>query len=151
MSNRLQKLVSLAAIPQVSSGTVPAAERRVVGGTKPAAVAEDRFFQSDSMIQERLQVALLIKILTAGAHATFTSTIEGSFDGATWFGLQFSIAPLTGLTIDANGVTFSAAIGLSGVALKCLGGFNFYRVGLAGDNVAANGTAIFGLLATREV
>ena len=126
-------MLALGAIPQISAGTVPAAEKRVfprqdVGPTESVAV-------------RRVQQVNII-IIDAGAHATFVATVEGSFDGVAFFNLAQGILNpnVGGLTLDENGVAFSAALGTAGLHLQLEVAFPIYRLGLAGDNAAADGS-----------
>lgn len=155
MSNRISRLAfkdeaASDPIPQVSSGTVPSAQKYVIAATKPSGVADNRFLQTDDKLLERVKALLLLKVTDAGAHTTFTVSIEGSFDGLLWFGLQMAIPAVTGLTQNGNGLSVAAAIATAGIALSIPGGFKFYRIGVAGDAVA-DGSGYVGLTAYREM
>lgn len=151
MSNRVYKPITLSAIPQVASSTVPVAQRRVIGATRPVAVAEDRFIAVDRMIAERRIAEVFALVLTAGAHTAYTLTVEGSFDGVNFFALHYGVAQIAAVvTSAATGIALSGAAGLAGYVARVPGGFPFYRVGLAGDNVAADGTAVYGMGFSRD-
>ena len=137
-------------------GTVALADRRILGNRNPntAAIPANRFLAIEGVsLVERPRAKLFFRVGAAGTHTTIVVTVEASFDGAAWYGLQFG-SPLTQgqllvpFTIDANGITVPVAVGLAGVVLEVPGGVSYYRVGLAGDGADGNGDV--GLLLTRE-
>ena len=135
-------MLALGAIPQIAAGTVPAAEKRVfprqdVGPTESVGV-------------RRVQMADII-IIDAGTHATFVATVEGSFDGVAFYNLAQAILNpnIAGLILDENGVAFSAAFGTAGLHLQLEVAFPIYRLGLAGDNAAADGSGTITLKQAR--
>lgn len=149
MSSRIHRLQALAAIPQISSATVAVADRFVLGVRIPDSVSPAKFLQVP-FTNERHAIDFGVLILTAGTHANFVATIEGSMEGTVWFGLQRQLAPATGLTVGTPGISFAAAVGAPGFAVRLVGSWQFYRFGLAGDNAAADGTAELLLALTRD-
>ena len=158
MSNALTKSITLSAITQIVASTVPVVERRVIGPRQPAGLADDRFIlQEPPSLVERPNLLWLLKVTDVGAHATFTATLDGSETGQatptdSWISLAFAVVsqPLTGLTINEFGLTASAALFTSGLALVARGSFPFYRIGLSGNAAAADGAGRFGVTFSRE-
>ena len=152
MSSSVRKVFPLSAIPQVAASTVPVAARRVVGVKKPQATAADVFGELPNA-HEYPTVDLLALVKTAGAHATITVTIEGSQDGVTWYGLALGLPAFAhaGFTVNGNGIAGAVALFLAGASIRVPGNWPYYRLGIAGDNVAANGTAEIGLRVSRDL
>lgn len=135
-------MLALGAIPQLVGGTVPVASR-VVFPPAPGGLL------GDPPSTTRKVQGVEILITDAGAHTTFVATIEGSHDGVDFVNLAQAVkGPATGLTLDENGVGFSAVEGTTGLFLELPVAFKHYRLGLGGDNVAANGA---GKIVTRSV
>lgn len=150
MSRVENHAVYLPSIPQVASGTVPEAERYVLGPKRPAAVTADRFFE-DKHLVELFGANLVLLVTAPGTHTTITATVEASFDGVQWSSLLGAVkSDLSGLTIDVNGVSVAVALAQAGVVLPVVGGFPYYRIGLAGDNVAADGAGSVRMHLTRQ-
>ena len=119
-------------IPQIVAGTVPLVERSLfeIAASGPVRIRHAAFLVTD-----------------VGAHVNYVATIEGSYDGAQFFNLaNAALNPIlpTGVVLDENGVTIPTnAIATTGLVLV-FQDLNFikYRLGLAGDNVAADGSGI---------
>lgn len=166
MSNVERLIVSLAAIPEdlVVTDAVPDAEKFVFGPSRPSAVAANRFIEfPNTSLQERPRALWVTRVSDAGSHTNFTASVEASIDGISWFGLHAGIlspAPsavfMATLIVSEIGVRgpadqFASGADLSGgLALPLRATWPFYRVGLAGDNAAADGAAEFGLLMSRD-
>lgn len=114
-------------IPALVGGTVAVADRKV-------------FNQSGGGITRIQQVG--VKVTGAGTHANLVATIEGSFDGATWYSL--AISPLNpklpaAIVLSDLGVAFPLAYGLAGFVLTFETAFTQVRLGLAGDGAGGSG------------
>lgn len=154
MSGSLRRLVQLAQIPAVVSGTVAPADRRVLGDRNPyrSAIPDNRFVELDgASLNESPRAVALVRATDAGAHSNLIATFEGSLDGAGWYALHRGISDLEGaLTVDVNGVTIPVAAALAGLVLPLPGTFPYYRIGLAGDGVAG-GVGEVGLMLFRNL
>ncbi len=119
-------------IPQIASGTVPDAERRL--------------FQIEASGPLRIRHAAIL-VTAVGSHTNYVATIEGSYDGAQFFNLANAVLnPIlpAGVTLNENGIVLpSNAIATTGLVLV-FQDLNFikYRLGLAGDSNAGDGSAI---------
>ena len=145
--------VGLVAIPQIAAGIVPLVERYVIGPGKPAGVADDRFLgQAGAGLVERSRVGLALLMTAPGTHATILATFEGSRDGASWYNLLTGLLsqPFTGHTVDTNGLAMSVALAQAGAVLPVRASFPYYRVGLAGNDAAADGAGRVGIQLVRE-
>jgi hypothetical protein len=150
MGNQAKKLIELSAIPAVVGGAVPIANRYVIGqrNPDPTNITGAQFQPITTPPEERLIAEVLAKALTSGTHANLTLSIEGAFDGVTWYGLQYMIdaIALPGPPVPA-GLIFPIASFQPGFVLRLRGGWPFYRIGLAGDG--AGGTAEIGVRLIR--
>ncbi len=124
--------LAVSGIPQIAAGTVPLVAKQLfeIAASGPIRIG---------------QLAMIVT--DAGSHSNYVATIEGSYDGVTFFNLANAALNPTlpaGVTLTENGIVLpSNAVALVGLVLN-FGSLNFlkYRLGLAGDNVAADGAGL---------